>query len=157
MDGKRKGIDVTAKGKIERRKTRETEKATEGRGEGDKREGRSSTMLHYVRHFPEDSLGNENREDVGKRWGGGGAGTRGGAPNKYLTKSSGKLIPSFGVSYGEHLQPQPAVDALERIRRSISQFSSCDFASGSVGITTRRNPVTRAENTGTYYQSPGFS
>lgn len=27
----------------------------------------SSTMLHYVRHFPEDSLGNENREDVGKR------------------------------------------------------------------------------------------
>lgn len=30
MDGKRKGIDVTAKRKIERRKTRETGKATEG-------------------------------------------------------------------------------------------------------------------------------
>lgn len=34
-------------------------------GEG---EAHSST-LHYVRHFPEDSLGNENREDVGKRRG----------------------------------------------------------------------------------------
>lgn len=41
-------------------------------GEG---EAHSST-LHYVRHFPEDSLGNENREDVGKRRGRGE--TRGG-------------------------------------------------------------------------------
>lgn len=40
------------------------------RVEGVRREGgeaHSSTTLHYVRHFPEDSLGSENREDVGKR------------------------------------------------------------------------------------------
>lgn len=63
-------------------------------------EAHSSTTLHYVRHFPEDSLGSENREDVGERWGkvrrGGGVRGCAGRPNKYLAKSSGKLIPSLG-------------------------------------------------------------
>lgn len=44
-------------------------------------------MLHYVGHFPEDSPRSENREDVGE-----------GEANKYLTKSSGKLIPFLGTS-----------------------------------------------------------
>lgn len=68
------------------RKMRETGRAEgEWRKDEDKgaqgvgRSAHSSTTLHYVRHFPEDSLGSENREDVGKRWdeagrGGGGRG-----------------------------------------------------------------------------------
>lgn len=58
-----------------------------------------------------------------------------GRPNKYLTKSSGKLIPSLGRLLRCPTFSRSAVDdAPERVDgtryRSSPRFSSCDFASG---------------------------
>lgn len=122
MDEKRKDTDVTAKRKIERRKTRKPEKRQKDKGRrirGWEGRAHSLTMLHYVRHFPEDSLGSENREDVGKRWG---VGARG-RPNKYLTKSSGKLIPSFG----RLLRGAPSTAARRRRARTDPAFHFAIF------------------------------
>lgn len=79
----------------------------------------------------------ENAGDV-RRW-----------PNKYLTKSSGKLIPSLGrLLRGAYLQPQPhrrANDAPEWVRavllrdflRAILRLDWCRVQ----GITARRETV----------------
>lgn len=83
--------------KSRKRMGKDRSEGEEREGAGGREEAHSSTTLHYVRHFPEDSLGSENREDVGKRQGEvRRSGSARGRPNKYLTKSSGKLIPSLG-------------------------------------------------------------
>lgn len=118
-------------------------------GKAREREGaHSSTTLHYVRHFPEDSLGSENREDVGKKWGRRARETRGGGQiNTWLNRPENSFHPS-GVSYGAYLQPQPhrrANDAPERARavlfrdfpRAILRLDRCRV----YGITPRRETV----------------
>lgn len=84
-----------------------------------------------------------------------GEGARG-RPNKYLTKSSGKLIPSFGRllrgATAGGLQPQPAVDALERIRRTVP-FR--DFPR-AISRTDREESRPHAENTGNVLPEPSL-
>lgn len=70
-------------------------------------------------------------------------------PNKYLTKSSGKLIPSLGrLLRGIPSAAAPSTNerrARTSVPRSIPRFSSCDFVTGSrcrvQEITPRRKTV----------------
>lgn len=114
-------------------------------------------MLHYVRHFPEDSLGSENREDVGKRWGGSGLrGCARGRANKYLTKSSGKLIPSFGrLLRGAPSSAAPST----RSSGSVLLYSAIFLVRFRVRIGEESRPdgtVWRASKILEYYQQPGI-
>lgn len=115
----------------------------------------SSTTLHYVRHFPEDSLGSENREDVGKgRCGGVRGGVRGeGQINTWLNRPENSFHPS-GVSYGAapSVGAPSTSDAPERVGTVLFRyFRSCDFASRIGGVLESRpdKTVTSVENTKT--------
>jgi len=146
-------------------------------GKKGKRGAHSSTTLHYVKHFPEDSPRSENREDVGKsrgwrwrwvpRWERGKEGGREAEkPNKYLTKSSGKLIPSLGRLLRRRAPSAASSDESTRSSERHGagfyspRFSSCDFREriGDGGGSAResrtehsrrRGTVTSVENGGT--------
>lgn len=86
-------------------------------------------------------------------------------PNKYLTKSPGKLIPSLGrLLRGIPSAAAPSTSE-RRARtspcRSILRFSSCDFATGSVQGAREsrpgvRNRESRALKILERYRNPGF-
>lgn len=85
-------------------------------------------------------------------------------PNKYLTKSSGKLIPSLGrLLRGIPSAAAPSTSE-RRARtspcRSIPRFSSCDFATGSAqgagNHAPTRNGERRALKILERYRNSGF-
>jgi len=120
-----KDTDVIVKRKDGKAENEEKQKSNRGiRVWGERcEEAHSSTTLHYVRHFREDSLGSENREDVGKGRCGEVHGDARGRPNKYLTKSSGKLIPSLG----RLLRDAPSVAAPSTKRRARASRRTARF------------------------------
>lgn len=154
-------------GEREKPGERQKDERAEGRRirRKDERSGaHSSTTLHYVRYFPEDSLGSGNREDVSVRGEGESAGDARRWPNKYLTKSSGKLIPSLGrLLRGIPSAAAPSTSE-RRARtspcRSIPRFSSCDFATGSAqgagNHAPTRNVERRALKILERYRNSGF-